>query len=294
MVDNGSRDDTSSWLREHWPEVEIVSLADNVGVTAALNVCGRVGRGELVGLFNNEWSWTERTWSACPRARQAPRRQLGRSQADRLLPARSDRRRRRRPHLGGVRRSARRREPDGGQYNSPQAILGACGDAALSPQRARGDRAIRRDFFAYYEDIDQDFRAQRAGFTCRYVPAVVVHHIGQRRPWPRAERFHSLSPVAQTLRGSWPRTCPPARSSVTPRARAEPGEKRRRLLAGREAGLWADARRHTGRALPGVLRKPGDVQARRRISLGDLDAVIGPHAGGARERLARATTRRSR
>src|SRR3954464_13881431 len=53
VVDNGSRDDTVAWLGEQWAEVEVVSLAQNIGVTAALNVCARAGRGELVGLFNN-------------------------------------------------------------------------------------------------------------------------------------------------------------------------------------------------------------------------------------------------
>src|ERR1700738_1095947 len=53
-VDNGSSDDTQAWLSEHWPSVEIVSLAENVGVTAALNVCISAGRGELLALFNND------------------------------------------------------------------------------------------------------------------------------------------------------------------------------------------------------------------------------------------------
>src|ERR1700684_2376245 len=54
VVDNGSRDDSIAWLRRAWPQVEIVSLPENVGVTAALNVCARAGRGELVGLFHND------------------------------------------------------------------------------------------------------------------------------------------------------------------------------------------------------------------------------------------------
>src|SRR5207245_2667959 len=54
VVDNGSRDDTQFWLREYWPHVEVVSLSDNVGVSAALNVCTRAGRGELLALLNND------------------------------------------------------------------------------------------------------------------------------------------------------------------------------------------------------------------------------------------------
>ena len=54
VVDNGSRDDTRQWLKEHWPDLQIVSLSDNIGVTAALNVCAQAGQGEFVGLFNND------------------------------------------------------------------------------------------------------------------------------------------------------------------------------------------------------------------------------------------------
>ena len=54
VVDNGSRDDTRQWLKEHWPDLQIVSLSDNIEVTAALNVCAQAGQGEFVGSFNND------------------------------------------------------------------------------------------------------------------------------------------------------------------------------------------------------------------------------------------------
>src|SRR5262249_10848872 len=39
VVDDGSRDDTVQWLRERWPEVQLIALPENGGVTAAMNVC---------------------------------------------------------------------------------------------------------------------------------------------------------------------------------------------------------------------------------------------------------------
>ncbi|MGH3994108.1 MAG: glycosyltransferase, partial [Pseudonocardiaceae bacterium] len=54
VVDNGSSDGTAGWLAEHWPQVAVVALPDNVGVTPALNVCVREARTEFVGLFNND------------------------------------------------------------------------------------------------------------------------------------------------------------------------------------------------------------------------------------------------
>ena len=38
VVDNGSSDGTAGWLAEHWPEVEVMRIERNIGVTAALNV----------------------------------------------------------------------------------------------------------------------------------------------------------------------------------------------------------------------------------------------------------------
>ena len=54
VVDNGSSDGSAAWLAVHWPQVEVVSLPANVGVTAALNVCLDAATTELVALLNND------------------------------------------------------------------------------------------------------------------------------------------------------------------------------------------------------------------------------------------------
>ena len=70
-------------------------------------------------------------------------------------------------------------EPDRGQYDEPGLAASACAGAALY-RRAALDAvgAFDESFFAYLEDADWGLRAQLAGFTCRWVPSAVAHHLG--------------------------------------------------------------------------------------------------------------------
>ena len=54
VVDDASSDNTAAHLKERWPQVRVVALERNVGVTAALNRCMAEARGELVLLLNND------------------------------------------------------------------------------------------------------------------------------------------------------------------------------------------------------------------------------------------------
>ena len=47
----------------------------------------------------------------------------------------------------------------------------------------------------------------------------------------------------------------------------------------RKLGIWLRVWRDALRGLPRVLRKRRDVQARRRVSLAQLEAVVGPDGG---------------
>ena len=47
----------------------------------------------------------------------------------------------------------------------------------------------------------------------------------------------------------------------------------------RKLGIWLRVWRDALRGLPRVLRKRGDVQARRRITLAQLETVVGPDGG---------------
>ena len=72
-----------------------------------------------------------------------------------------------------------RGERDLGQYDEPCAIFGACGGACVYRRAVlEAVGPFDASFYAFYEDIDWDFRAQLAGYTCRFVPDAVVFHMG--------------------------------------------------------------------------------------------------------------------
>ncbi len=281
VVDNGSRDGTPSWLAEHWPAVQVVTLAQNIGVTAALNVCARSGRGELVGLFNNDLELDEaclgelvRALREHPEAGWAGAKLRDFQQRDTIDGA------------GDVftwAATGGRRghgERDVGQYDQPRAIFGACGGAALyrrSALRRVGD--FDEDFFAFYEDVDWNLRAQLAGLSCRYVPSAVVYHMGSAtigRGLSDFTRYHlwrnTLWIITKDL---------PASALLRHSPQLALGQAMNLAVAvrDRKLGIWLRVWRDALRGLPGALRKRRQVQARRQVTLAQLDAVVGTDGG---------------
>jgi GT2 family glycosyltransferase len=180
VLDNGSSDGTADWLREQWPQVRVVALPQNVGVTAALNVCVTEARGAFVMLLNNDVELTStclqslveslvehpEAGSAAPKLLDFKDRGVLDGAGDILTWA-------------GFPGRRGHGERDSGQYDRPQEIFGACGGAALY-RRSAFDLVglFDADFFAFYEDTDWALRAQLAGLSCRYVPSAVAFHMG--------------------------------------------------------------------------------------------------------------------
>lgn len=180
VVDDASSDDTVAWLGEHWPEVELIVHPRNLGVTAALNSCLRAGRSELVALLNNDVELSPDCLAelvaamaahplagvACGKLLDYHRRELLDGAGDVYT-------------WGGEANRRGQGQRDRGQYDRPQEIFSACGAAAVY-RRAALDAVGLFDerFFANYEDVDWCFRAQLAGWSCRYVPSAVAYHVG--------------------------------------------------------------------------------------------------------------------
>ncbi len=277
VVDNGSRDDTSQWLSEHWPEVQTVSLLHNIGVTAALNVCAQAGRGEFVGLFNNDIELHPDCLGELVKALQehADAGWAGGKLMDFY----------RRDTIDGAgdvftwSGSGHRRghgERDRGQYDQPQAIFGACGGAAVYRRSAlESVGPFDEDFFAFYEDIDWDFRAQLAGFACRYVPTAVAYHMGSAtigRGLTDFTRYqlwrNTLWIIAKDV---------PAGALVRHSPELVLGQVMNLGVAWWDGKLsvWRDVWRDARRGLPAILRKRRAVQRRRRISSYQLERAVG-------------------
>jgi GT2 family glycosyltransferase len=180
VVDDASQDDTHAWLAEHWPEVELIVHPRNLGVTAALNSCLRAGDTELVGLFNNDLELHPDCLAELvlalehhPGAASATPKLLDFYARD-VLDGAGDI-----FTWGGEAHRRGKGERDEGQYDEPRPIFGACGGAAVYRRSALGHVGLMDEaMFANYEDADWSFRAQLAGYKCRYVPSAVAYHMG--------------------------------------------------------------------------------------------------------------------
>lgn len=72
-------------------------------------------------------------------------------------------------------------QPAATGWNEPREIWGTCGAAALYKREMLRDVAVDgecfdEDFFAFWEDLDLDWRARMRGWRCAYEPAALAWH----------------------------------------------------------------------------------------------------------------------
>ncbi|MGH7232348.1 MAG: glycosyltransferase family 2 protein [Nitrospiraceae bacterium] len=176
VVDNGSTDGSAQFIRDRFPTVKLVALAANTGFTGG-NAAGlQVSRGEFIALINNDTraapTWLEhliQPMLADPRIGICASKLIieGSWQIDSSGDGLG---------TGGVgfKRGTGR---EATQYALPEDVFGACAAAALyRNEMLDAIGFLDEDFFFNDEDADLNFRAQLAGWTCRYVPSAVVYH----------------------------------------------------------------------------------------------------------------------
>jgi len=270
VVDNGSTDGSLDLVARGFPEVCAVSLGENRGFSAAANAGIEASVTEFVALLNNdteqEPGWLEslvRAADSHPEAGLFASKLLDAGDRSTLDGAGDVLRRSGLPYRLG------HGERDRGQYDTPIYVFGACAAAALYRREMLEDVGLfDEDFFAYCEDGDLSFRAQLAGYRCRYVPEAVVYHAGSASTGGKRSAFatrlgtqNSLCLLAKNLPLPLiPASLPfilggqAARLGVT----AFSSRTRRAHLEGL-AGAW--------RLLPETLEKRREVQKRRRVPL---------------------------
>ena len=275
VVDNGSSDGTAAWVRERWPDVQLVVHDENRGVAAALNTCVGAADGEFVLLLNNDVELEPdcvgklvAELRAHPDAAVAGAKLLDFSRRE-LLDGTGDR-----YSWAGFAYRRGQGEVDRGQYDGDRDVFGACGAVALyrsSALDAVGD--FDEQFFALCEDVDWSFRAQLAGYRCRYVPDAVAYHVGSASLGPRISDF--------TLYYNWRNQIwvvvknYPAAAFVRHGFDLALGQLAMLFVAVRQRflGTWLRAWRDALRGLPTVLRKRRAIQRARRVGRRELETV---------------------
>ena len=180
LVDNGSTDDSVSFVEQNFPEVRVIGLEENRGFSAAVNAGIQASEAEYVTLLNNDTEvdsgWLETLVQA---AESHPEAGIFASKLvdfhdRRLLDGAGDALRR-----SGLPYRIGHLEMDHGQFEREAFVFSACAAAAMYRRALFKDIGhFDEDFFSNCEDGDLSFRAQLAGYRCLYVPKSVVYHMG--------------------------------------------------------------------------------------------------------------------
>jgi GT2 family glycosyltransferase len=275
VVDDCSTDDSLAYLERAWPEVEIVRLPRRGGVTAALNICLDSARTDYVALFNNdielepdclaelmaELDRHPDAGSVAPKMLDFKDRAVIDGAGD-LFNWRG----------GGCRRG--HGELDRGQYDDAEDVFGPCGGAAIYRRAAlRAVGAFDGAYYAYYEDVDWAFRAQLAGFRCRYVPAAVVYHHGSATLGRGITDFNGYhlwrNPIWLIAK------CVPGRSLLRHLPDLLRGQLGNLYVAvrSRKLRVWSRAMRDALLGLPAALHKRAEIQRARKIDVVRLEQL---------------------
>jgi GT2 family glycosyltransferase len=276
LVDNASRDGSVALVRHDYPQVVLVQLDENLGLTGGINRGVQAARGEIIAPLNNDTEvapgWAEALVTALldhPEAGMSASKMLLFDQRDTLHSAGDA------YGLDGIPVNRGVWQKDEGQFDDDEYIWGGCG-GAVAYRRAMLDDIglLDEDLFMYCEDVDLNWRAQLAGYRCVFAPqAVVYHHLsatgggeiasfytGRNTLWVLAKNY-----PGELLRRHW-RAIVRAQLRISRDAlKAWRGEAARARLRGQLAGLLG---------LPRWLRKRRAIQARRKVSLEVIEGLL--------------------
>ena len=180
VVENASTDGSLEYIKNSYPEVELVVNKRNLGFAGGVNSGIRRAlelKCDALALFNND-AVAEKDW-----LKNLTVAMEGSSNVGLVAPKILSKFEKKLDSAGdmytswGLPYPKGRKESDDGQYDKPGNIFSASGGASL--YRASMLKEIGLfddDFFAYYEDVDISFRAQLAGWKIMYEPSAIAYH----------------------------------------------------------------------------------------------------------------------
>jgi GT2 family glycosyltransferase len=248
LVDNGSSDGSQALVEQEYPEVRLLALERNLGLTGGNNAGFRAARGEILISLNNDTEAAPRFVEALvmalldhPAAGMAAAKMLLFDRRDTIHSAGDG------YGVDGLPFNRGVWQRDEGQFDEPGWVFGGCG-GAVAYRRAMLDRVGLYDesFFMYCEDVDLNWRSQLAGWPCWYTPeAVVYHKLSATGGGPLASYYtgrNTLWVIAKDypgrlLRKYWPRVLRAQAGIARDALRAWRGAAARARLRGQLAGL---------------------------------------------------------
>lgn len=176
LVDNGSQDESVTWVRTNYPEVRIVETGQNLGFAGGNNAGVRAARGEWVAILNPDTrvrpGWLRALVQPVATSNVA-------AVAARMLTWEEDA-----IDFGDAALNfmgwgnqpgyGSRRLSD---YATAKAVIFACGGAMLVRRDLFLDAGgFDEDYFIYFEDVDFGWRLWLLGYEIVYAPQAIVAH----------------------------------------------------------------------------------------------------------------------
>ncbi|OQY46207.1 MAG: hypothetical protein B6242_08345 [Anaerolineaceae bacterium 4572_78] len=181
LVDNASTDNSVTFVKTKFQHVNILQLSQNYGFTGAVNHGIEIANGEIIALLNNDTE-SDKAWLAelveifesdpnvgwvASKIKLFDRRHVLHSAGDGF-------------GMDGIPINRGVWQEDVGQFDdNDDNIFGGCGGAIAYRKTMIDDIGMfDDDFFMYCEDVDLNWRAQLAGYSCLFAPhAIVYHHL---------------------------------------------------------------------------------------------------------------------
>lgn len=187
VADNGSSDNSVAFLREHYPQVQLITLDKNYGFAEGYNKALAQVEADYYVLLNSDVECTPQ-WIEPVVAMMDREPQVAIAQPKLLMYDQKDTF----EYAGGAGgfidrygypfcrgRLFQTLEKDHGQYDDECDIFWATGAAMFvraSVWKQLG--GLDGDFFAHMEEIDFCWRTHLAGYRGRYCPQSVLYHVG--------------------------------------------------------------------------------------------------------------------
>ncbi len=179
VVDNASTDGSVEFVKENYPEIEVIALKENYGFSKAVNIGIRRSRTPYVILLNNDTTADPHYLEEMVKAIE---------QSPRIFSVSSKMIQMYHPELidsagdlytltgWGVCRGVGRPVSN---YTENDEVFSACAGAAIYRRQVfKKIGLFDENHFAYLEDIDVGYRAKIFGYRNMYCPTALIYHVG--------------------------------------------------------------------------------------------------------------------
>lgn len=181
VVDNNSSDRSVVSIRAQYPQVEVLTLADNAGFAGGVNHALRTrAPGPLVALLNPDAfpavDWLEKLVAAADEhsAFAAFGSRMYSDAEQQFLDGVGDA-----YHVSGLPWRQGHGCRNTALHEQAREIFAPCAAAALYRRSALDAVGLLdEEYFLYVEDVDLGFRLRLAGYRALYVPRASIQHIG--------------------------------------------------------------------------------------------------------------------